>query len=101
MRLVEIDPAAEVPGEVLEFAAGALPLNAGGRLVVPYDFAGLRDIPMQLKLDVGASAYWSEIAAAGHISLVEYLERVPDEYITDREGLIEAVKERNSNSTGD
>lgn len=110
VRLVEIDPAAEVPGEVLEFAAGALPLNAGGKLVVPYDFAGLRDIPMQLKLDVGASAYWSEIAAAqtldnllagGHISLVEYLERVPDEYITDREGLIEAVKERNSNSTGD
>ena len=110
VRLVEIDPAAEVPGEVLEFAAAALPLNAGGKLVVPYDFAGLRDIPMQLKLDVGASAYWSEIAAAqtldnllagGHISLVEYLERVPDEYITDREGLIEAVKERNSNSTGD
>ena len=110
VRLVEIDPAAEVPGEVLEFAAAALPLNAGGRLVVPYDFAGLRDIPMQLKLDVGASAYWSEIAAAqtldnllagGHISLVEYLERVPDEYITDREGLIEAVKARESGAAGD
>lgn len=103
VRMVEVDPAEEVPEEVLEFAAGALPLNAGGKLVVPYDFAGLREIPMRLKLDVGASAYWSEIASAqtldnllagGQITLGEYLERIPDEYITDREGLIKAVKAR-------
>lgn len=110
VRMVEVDPAGEVPEEVLQFAAGALPLNAGGKLVVPYDFAALREIPMQLKLDVGASAYWSEIASAqtldnllagGHISLVEYLERIPDEYVTDRVGLIEAVKARNPDSVGD
>ena len=103
VRMVEVDPAEEVPEEVLEFAAGALPLNAGGKLVVPYDFAGLREIPMRLKLDVGASAYWSEIASAqtldnllagGQITLGEYLERIPDEYVTDREGLIKAVKAR-------
>ena len=103
VRMVEVDPAEEVPEELLAFAGDALPLSAGGTLVVPYDFAQLRDIPMLLKLDVGASAYWSEIAsaqtldnllAAGQISLEEYLERIPDEYITDRQGLIKAVKAR-------
>ena len=44
---MDIDVKEEVPEEVLEFAAGALPLNAGGKLVVPYDFAGLREIPMR------------------------------------------------------
>ena len=103
VRAVQIDPAQEVPGEVLAFAASALPMNAEGLMAVPYDFAGLRDIPMLLKLEAGASAYWSEIAsaqtldnllAAGHIGIVEYLERIPDEYVTDREGLIKAVKAR-------
>ena len=103
VRAVQIDPAQEVPGEVLAFAASALPMNAEGLMAVPYDFAGLRDIPMLLKLEAGASAYWSEIAsaqtldnllAAGQIGIVEYLERIPDEYVTDRDGLIKAVKAR-------
>ena len=104
-RLVEIDPSGEVSAEVLEFAAPALPVNAAGDMVVPFDFASLREIPMLLKLEAGASAYWSEIAAAqtldnllagGQIDIVEYLERVPDEYVTDREGLIAAVRARRS-----
>ena len=103
VRMVEADPAEEIPGELLDFAGDALSLNADGKLYVPYDFSRLREIPMLLKLDVGASAYWSEIAsaqtldnllAAGMIDLVEYLERIPDEYITDRQGLIKAVKAR-------
>ena len=105
VRMIAVDPADEVGEEVLDFAAGALPLDTNGRLVVPYDFAQLREVPMMLKLDVGASAYWSEIASAqtldnllasGQIGLVEYLERIPDEYVTDRQGLIKAVKERNA-----
>lgn len=103
VRMVEVDPSEEVSEEILDFVGDALPLAANGMLVVPYDFAQLRDIPMLLKLDIGASAYWSEIAsaqtldnllAAGHIDIVEYLERIPDEYITDRQGLIKAVKAR-------
>ena len=105
VRMIAVDPADEVGEEVLDFAAGALPLDANGMLVVPYDFAQLREVPMMLKLDVGASAYWSEIASAqtldnllasGQIGLVEYLERIPDEYVTDRQGLIKAVKERDA-----
>ena len=103
VRPVELDPADEVPAELMDFAAGALPLNAAGHMVLPFDFSQLAEIPMLLKLEAGASAYWSEIAsaqtldnllAAGQIDLVEYLERVPDEYVTDREGLIKAVKAR-------
>ena len=68
-----------------------------------FDFSSLRDLPLRLKLDVGAAAYWSEIAATqtmdnllaqGHIDVLEYLERVPDGYITDRQGLINAITAR-------
>ena len=105
VRPVELDPAEEVPAELIDFAAEALPLNAAGHMVLPFDFSQLADIPMLLKLEAGASAYWSEIAsaqtldnllAAGHIGIVEYLERIPDEYVTDREGLIKAARARES-----
>ena len=103
VRLVEVDPAGEAGEELAGFAAPALELNPRGMITLPYDFAGLREIPMLLKLEAGASAYWSEIAsaqtldnllAAGQIDIIEYLERVPDEYVTDRDGLIKSVKAR-------
>ena len=52
---------------------------------------------MSLKLDVGASSYWSEIAAMqtmdnlltqGKIDLVDYLERIPYGYISKKQELI-------------
>ena len=68
---------------------------------VLFDFSGLRDLPLRLKLDVGAAAYWSEIAATqtmdnllaagAALTSLEYLERVPDGYVTDRQGLINAI----------
>ena len=56
---------------------------------------------MSIKLDVGASSYWSEIASMQtldnllmqkQITLVEYLERVPEGYIPKKQELIEAHK---------
>lgn len=68
-----------------------------------FDFSTLKDHPMSLKLDVGASSYYSEIASintldnlfiqAKAIDLVQYLERIPDGYIPDRRGLIQDVKQ--------
>ncbi|MFR5782213.1 MAG: hypothetical protein ACLUEK_10445 [Oscillospiraceae bacterium] len=87
LRPAEIDPAAEVSSELLDFAGDALPRGENGKISVLYDFSSLRDLPLRLKLDVGAAAYWSEIAATqtmdnllaqGHIDVLEYLERVPD-----------------------
>lgn len=65
-----------------------------------FDFATLEDIPMSLKLDVGASSYWSEIASMqtldnllmqGQIQLVDYLERVPAGYISKKQELIDKL----------
>lgn len=69
---------------------------------VEFDFSILKDIPMSLKLDVGASAYWSEIASMqtldnllmqGKIELVDYLERVPDGYVSKKGELISKIKQ--------
>jgi len=68
---------------------------------VPFDFATLRDLPMQMRLDVGASSYYSEIAAIqtmdnllrmGKITTAQYLARIPDGYIPDRQGLLDEVR---------
>lgn len=72
-----------------------------GGTSVPFDFSCLRDLPCGVELDVGASSYWSEIAAMqtldnllaqGKISTAEYLRRLPDGQISDREALIEALE---------
>ena len=56
---------------------------------------------MTLKLDVGASSYYSEIAAmqtldnllsGGHITALQYLERIPDGYVPARRALINEMK---------
>ncbi len=75
---------------------------------IPFDFSDLRDYPMMLKLDVGASSYWSEIASMqtldnllqhGHITAVQYLRRMPAGYIQDKEGLIEELTRAQTDAT--
>lgn len=70
-----------------------------------FDFAVLDPAALTLKLDVGGSAYWSEIAqmntldnllTQGRISVIDYLERVPNGYISDQQELIETLRERES-----
>lgn len=79
------NPDLEVPEEVPE----------------PFDFGLLRDHPVVVKVDVGGSTYYSETAAIqtlenllmqGQINVVQFLERLPDEYVTDRMGLIKEKK---------
>jgi hypothetical protein len=69
-----------------------------GKTVVQYDFGKLNDIYLSAKVDVGATTYWNEIAAiqtldnhlnAGRITFEQYLDRVPDDYIPGRTGLLE------------
>ena len=64
---------------------------------VLFDYGILNDKPMALKLDVGASSYWSEMASEqtldnllmqDKITIEEYLERIPDGYIPKRQELI-------------
>lgn len=66
-----------------------------------FDFGSLKDIPFNLKLEAGASSYYSEIAAMQtldnllmnkHITPLQYLERVPDGYVPGRRKLIAELK---------
>ncbi len=83
----------KVPAEILS----VMPENTPEEVEINYDFSKLRGTPMSMKLDVGASSYYSEIAAiqtldnllmADKITTKQYLERVPDGYIPDRKSLI-------------
>ena len=70
---------------------------------VAFDFGLLEQVPLSIKLDVGGSAYWSEIAqlntldnllVQGKIDVIDYLERVPAGYISNQQELIDTLKER-------
>lgn len=68
---------------------------------VKFDFKELKSVPMRLRLDVGASSYWSEIASMqtmenllqlGLIDIVDFLERIPDGYVAKRQELLQKYK---------
>lgn len=65
---------------------------------VVFDFAILNEVPLSLKVDVGASSYWSEIATVQTldnllmqkvITLDEYLERLPEGFVSMKQELID------------
>jgi hypothetical protein len=58
---------------------------------------------MKIKIDVGASSYFSELAevntldkalAAGFITFKQYLDRLPNGYIADKAGLLKDIEEQ-------
>lgn len=96
-RTVDMEPPDQIV-QALEFSGQAVP----DMVPMPFDFGMLKNHPMLLKLEVGASSYYSEIAAMqtldnllmnGHISVVQYLERVPDGYVPGRRKLIAELKQ--------
>lgn len=77
--------------------------SAPPTIPVEFDFNLLKELPMKLKIDVGASSYFSEIAAIqtmsnllmnGLIDITDFLERVPDTYVPGRRDLIATIKDR-------
>lgn len=95
-RYVMIPPTDQMK-EAAEFAGMPVP----ARIPAEFDFSMLRNHPMLLKLDVGASTYYSEIAAMqtldglfqrGAITLSQYLDRVSDDYVPKRRALLEEAK---------
>lgn len=96
-RTVDVPVEATMPQEVLAFAG----VPQSQKMQVKFDFSVLQEIPMWIKLDVGASAYWSEIASMQTlenllnlklIDIVDFLERVPDGYIAKRQELLQKYK---------
>ncbi len=96
-RLVEQETPKDADPRMMAFIG----MNPGDTMVVEFDFGKLKDAHFTMKLDVGASSYWSEIASMStldnllqqnKISLIDYLERVPDGYIMKRQELLEKLK---------
>lgn len=88
----------DVGADILAFAGK----NPEEQETVLFDYGILNDMPMALKLDVGASSYWSEMASVqtldnllmqDKITIEEYLERIPDGYIPKRQELIASRKQ--------
>ena len=72
-----------------------------GKVLVSFDFSMLNTIPCSVDIDAGASSYWSEIAnmqtldnllMQGKIPTSEYLRRLPNGQLSDRESLIKIVE---------
>ena len=91
----------EVKSPPIDFSGTPVEEQPNEKPTMPFDFASLSGIPMMIKLDVGAAAYWSEIASMqtldnllmnGHIDIVDYLERMPAGYISDKQKLIDTLK---------
>ena len=68
-----------------------------------FDFSQLANHPFTLRLDVGASTYWSETAAIqtmdnllmnGRILTSEYLDRLPEDFMPKKGELLAAVRAR-------
>lgn len=85
---------------------GARPVSvksAEGNQRIDYDFSNLNDTYFSTKVEVGPSSYWSEIASMetldnlyqrDAISVIEYLETIPNGYIQNKDELIEKIKNR-------
>ena len=68
-----------------------------------FDFSVFKHLWLNVSVDVGATTYYSEIAAVqtldnlrrdGTLSVIEYLERMPDKLITRKQELIDSLKAR-------
>lgn len=89
---IEMDPAGQQP------LGMDLPPQKG---MVPFDFSVLRNVRLAVKIDVGTSSYWSEIATMQtldnllmnrFITLTQYLERMPAGYMPKQQELIDELK---------
>lgn len=96
-RTVDVPAETVMPEGLLQFAG----VPQTQTMQEDFDFGTLVGTPMFIKLDVGASAYWSEIASMqtldnllqlGQIDIVDYLERIPDGYISKRQELLQKYK---------
>ena len=73
------------------------------RTVENFDFSQLKDMWLHIKIDVGNSSYFSEVASVqtldnllnnGFLDFVEYLKRIPDEIIPNKQELITSIEQQ-------
>ena len=73
---------------------------------VPFDFSTLREMQISIEQEVGASSYWSEMASMqtldnllmnGLISPEQYVERLPNGYISKKQELLNDFRAARAN----
>lgn len=71
------------------------------RVVEDYDFSRFKHLWLNMRVDVGASSYFSEIAMTqtldnlrqnGTLDIIQYLERLPDKLLPRKAELVEELK---------
>ena len=97
-----IDPMTGQPK--LNLMTGQMEMKRVTRKVVEeYDFSVFKHLWLNVRADVGATNYFSEIAMVqtldnlrsnGTLEIIDYLERVPDKLIPRKAELIEGIKTR-------
>lgn len=75
----------------------------GQRQLINFDFSALQNMDLKTSIDVGETSYWSEISTlqtldsllqAERINFLQYLERVPNEFIPKKAELISDLKQQ-------
>jgi len=96
MRMVEVKLDMDKPGE--QPLGMQMPEQP---FMQEFDFSQLKQIQLSIKQDVGASSYWSEMASMqtldnllmnDRITLKQYLERLPNGYISKKQELLEDIR---------
>ena len=73
------------------------------RIACPYDFSAFKNLWFHVRVNAGASTYYSEIAMVqtldnlrrdGVLEIVDYLERIPDKLIPRKAELVREMKKR-------
>lgn len=76
----------------------------GNAVQMNFDFAALRDMAFDLEVNIGASAYWSEITQTqtadnlfnkGVITDPEvYLESIPETYVKNKQNILKSIRDQ-------
>ncbi|MBE7026114.1 MAG: hypothetical protein E7410_00890 [Ruminococcaceae bacterium] len=97
--------------DIMRAYYGVREVNDEDGNIISFDFASLNDYDLNLNVNVGASAYWSEIMqvqtadnlyASGIIKDAElYLNSIPDAYIKNKQKIIQAIRMDKQKSAAD
>ena len=78
------------------------------KVVEEFDFSQLKNVALSIKIDAGATTYFSEIAMTqtldnlrrdGTLDVIQYLERLPDKLIPRKKELIDELRGRIAQGT--
>ena len=103
-RSVEEIVTDEAGAPVIDPETGKMQVNTvTSRVAERYDFAAFKNLWFNVRVNAGASTYYSEIAMVqtldnlrrdGTLEVIDYLERIPDKLIPRKAELVRSLRER-------